>query len=103
MTLPDPIDVIAPRDGAAYDTVSFLQQMLEGTYSDGIVLEYYGLQLYSRGDADAGARIYDIYTEDGAYIETMNLSAFRTVTEIERFLDEIVAYDPSNRDEWVAR
>ncbi|AKU09894.1 hypothetical protein [Haloferax gibbonsii] len=101
MTLPDPTDVIAPRDGLPCDTASFLRQMMEGAYPDGVVLDYYGLKLYSRCHYEDGVRIYDVYTEDENYVETVNLDAFQTITEVERLLDEVVAYDPTDRDEWV--
>lgn len=102
MTLPDPTDVIAPRgEELPGDTVDFLTQMCQRAFSDGTVLEYHGLQLYSQHYED-GVPIWDVYTEDGAYIETVNLAAFQTVTEIQQFLDEAVAYDPADRDEWVS-
>jgi hypothetical protein len=65
------------------------------------VLKYYGLQLYSQHYED-GPPIWEIYTEDSVYIETINLQAFQTVTDIRQFLDEVVAYDPADRDEWVS-
>ncbi|MDS0284748.1 hypothetical protein [Haloarcula onubensis] len=102
MSLPDPTDVIAPRDDdVPYDAVDFLKEMFQESYLDGAVLEYHGLQLYSQHYED-GDPIWDVYTEDDAYIDTLNLAAFRTVTELQRFLDEIVAYDPADRDEWVS-
>ena len=103
MTLPDPTDVIAPRgNDLPYETSDFLQEMMEGAYPDGVVLDYHGLKLYSRCQYENGVRVYDVYTEDENYVETVNLNAFRTITEVEQFLDEIVAYDPDDRNEWVS-
>jgi hypothetical protein len=102
MTLPDPTDVIAPRgDDLPYETSDFLQEMMEGAYPGGVVLDSHRLQLYSRCQYENGVRVYDVYTADENYVETVNRNAFRTITEVEQFLDEIVAYDPTDRDEWV--
>ena len=103
MTLPEPTDVIAPREDLPYRTSDFLREMLEGAYPDGVVLEYHGLKLFSRCHYENGVRVFDVYTADEEYIETVNLAAYRTVTEVEEFLKEIVAYDPADRDEWVSR
>lgn len=105
MTLPDPVHVIAGggTEELPYDTADFLAEMLEGAYPDGVVLEYHGLQLYSRCHYEEGVRIFDVYTADYVYLETLNLGAFRSVTEIQHTLDEIVGYDPADRDEWVNR
>lgn len=105
MTLPDPTHVIAGdgTDELPYEPSDFLAEMLVGAYPDGVVLEYHGLQLYSRCHYDEGVRMFDVHTEDGAYLETLNLGAFRSVTEIQDTLDEIVGYDPADRDEWVSR
>lgn len=103
MALLDPTDVIAPRgDDLPHETSEFLGQMMQGAYPDGVVLEYHGLKLYSRTNYENGIRVYDVYTEDTTFIETINLNAFRTITEVKQFLDEIVAYDPDDRDEWVS-
>jgi hypothetical protein len=102
MTLPEPSDVIAPRDDLPYDTADFLGEMFVGAYPSGVVLEYHGLQLYSQHYED-GPRVWDIHAENDALIETVNLSAFQTVTEFQEFLDKIVAYDPADREEWVSR
>lgn len=56
MTLPDPSDVIAPRDDLPYDTADFLGEMFAGAYPSGVVLEYHGLQLMSRHYED-GPRV----------------------------------------------
>lgn len=98
-----PNDVIAPREDLPYQTSDFFGEMFVGANPDGTVLEYHGLQLLSRTNYDNGVRVYEIYTEDDALIEVVNLSAFRTMTEFKRFLDEIVAYNPANREEWVNR
>lgn len=100
MTLPDPTDVIAPREDTAFDTVDFFQQMFTGAYPHGTVVEYHGLQLYSEHYED-GPRVWNVYTEDGNFVETLNLEAFQTITGLQGVLDEIVAYDPDDRDEWV--
>jgi hypothetical protein len=102
MTLPDPSDVIAPRDDLPYDTADFLGEMFAGAYPSGVVLEYHGLQLMSRHYED-GPRVWDIHAENDALIETVNLSAFQTASDLEKFLDKIVAYDPDDREEWVSR
>ena len=58
MTLPDPTDVIAPRgDDLPYETSDFLQEMTEGAYPDGVVLDYHGLKLYSRCQYENGVRV----------------------------------------------
>jgi len=102
VNLPEPTDVIAPRgDDVPYETSDFLKEMFQRAYPNGIVLKYHGLQLYSQHYED-GPPIWEIYTEGGAYIETINLQAFRTITEMQQFLDEVVAYDPADRDEWVS-
>jgi hypothetical protein len=45
MTLPDPTDVIAPRgDDLPYETSDFLQEMMEGAYPDGVMLDYHLIQ-----------------------------------------------------------
>jgi hypothetical protein len=75
VTLPDPTDVIAPRgDDLPYETSDFLQEMMEGAYPDGVVLDYHGLKLYSRCQYENGVRVYDVYTEDENYVETVNLT-----------------------------
>ncbi|ERH03261.1 MAG: hypothetical protein A07HR60_00959 [uncultured archaeon A07HR60] len=103
MTLPDPTDVIAPRgDDLPYETHEFISQMIEVAYPDGVVLEYHGLKLYSHTNYENGIRVDDVYTADQNYVETVNLNAFRTITEVKQFLDEIVAYDPTDRGEWVS-
>lgn len=102
MTLPDPTDVIAPRDDAPYEPTDFLKEMFQEAYVSGVVLEYHGLKLYSQ-HYEGGRPIWDIFTEDDSYIETVNLSAFQSVSELEEFLNEIVAYDPDDREEWVSR
>jgi len=51
---------------------------------------------------EKGVRVYNVYTADENYVETVNLNAFRTITEVEQFLDEVMAYDPTDRDEWVS-
>ncbi|MFC7323270.1 hypothetical protein ACFQMF_01620 [Halorubrum rutilum] len=103
MTLPDPTDVIAPRgDDLPYETSGYLQEMMGGAYPDGVVLDYHGLKLHNRCQCKNGVPVYDIYTADENYVETVNLNAFRTITEVEQLLDEIVAYDPTDRDEWVS-
>ena len=104
MTLPDPTDVIAPREDVPYSTTDFLQEMFTGAYLTGTVLKYHSLLLYSEHYED-GPRVWDVYIDecDGqTYIETLNLEAFQTLTELEQALDEIVAYDPDDRDEWVS-
>jgi hypothetical protein len=50
-----------------------------------------------------GPRVWDIHAENDALIETVNLSAFQTASDLEKFLDKIVAYDPDDREEWVSR
>lgn len=101
MTLPDPTDVVAPREGDAYEPLDFLQEMMYGAYPVHTVLEYHGFQLYSQHLDDGTARVWDVYTAEGKFIETLNLEAFRTVTELEETLDEIVADDPADREEWL--
>ncbi|WP_230198714.1 hypothetical protein [Halopiger djelfimassiliensis] len=83
MTLPEPSDVIAPRDDLPYDTADFLGEMFANAYPDGVVLAYHGLKLYSRCQHENGVRVYDVYTEDETYIETLNLEAFQTATELQ--------------------
>jgi hypothetical protein len=103
VTLADPVDVIAPRgDDMPYDTADFLRQMMDNSYPEGTVLAYEDLRLEAGGYSDHAGNVYTVYTEDGTYIETVNLGAFRTVTELEQLLKEIVAYDPDGRDEWVS-
>lgn len=36
---------------------------------------------------------------EGTHIETLNLEALRTMTELQDVLDEIVAADPADREE----
>ena len=102
MTLPEPTDVIAPREEVPYETHEFLSQMMEGAYPYGVVLEYHGLKLYSRVDDDQVRNVWDVHAEEGGLIEVLNLDAFQTITDLEQALDEIVAYDPADRDEWVS-
>lgn len=99
---PDPADVIAPREDSPYEPVEFLKQMFTGAYPSGVVLEYYGLQLVGQHPTDE-ASIWSVHTADDTYVETLNLEAFRTVSELEELLDEMVAYDPGDREEWVNR
>jgi hypothetical protein len=101
VSLPEPTDVIAPREGVPYTPCDFLSQMLEGAYPSGVVLEYHSFKLYSHVDEDHRHNIWAVHTEEGCLIETLNLDAFRTATEIEQLLEEIVLYDPSDRTEWV--
>lgn len=102
MSLPEPTDVIAPREDVPYETHEFLSRMMEGAYPYGVVLEYHGLKLYSNVGDDQIRNVWHVYAEDGAFIEVLNLDAFQTITELEQTLDEIVAYDPTDRDEWVS-
>lgn len=102
MSLPEPTDIIAPRDDIPYDTADFLKEMFQEAYLPNTVLKYHGLQLHSQ-HYEGGIPIWDIYTEDAKYIETVNLTAFRTATDVEEFLDEIVTCDPDNRKEWKGR
>lgn len=102
MSLPEPTDVIAPRKDVPYETHAFIGQMLEGAYPYGVVLKYHGLRLYSHVDDDHRQNVWEIYTDDGDLIEVLNLDAFRTATALKHLLDEIVAYDPSDRSEWVS-
>lgn len=102
MTLPDPTDVIAPRDDVPIDTVDFLRDLFQEAYLQGTVLKYHGLLLYSQHLED-GLPVWDVYTADEEYVETLNLAAFQTVTDLHRQLEEIRAYDPVDREEWVSR
>lgn len=58
-------------------------------------------KLYSHVDEDHRHNVWAVHTEEGSLIETLNLDAFRTATEIEQLLEEIVLYDPRDRTEWV--
>jgi len=102
VTLPEPTDVIAPREGMPYRPCDFFNQMLEGAYPSGVVLEYHGFKLYSHVDDEQRHNIWGVHTAEGQLIETLNLDAFRTATALEQLLEEIVLYDPRDRDEWVS-
>ena len=77
MTLPEPTDVIAPREGMPYRPCDFFSQMLEGAYPSGVVLEYHGFKLYSHADAEQRHNIWGVHTAEGQLIGTLNLDAFR--------------------------
>lgn len=98
----EPTEVIAPREGLPHDRIDFLREMLQGSYAAGATLEYHGFELHCHHE-EGGARVWSIYNPDGVFIETVNLEAFRTVTELEAFLDKLVAYEPADRMGWKAR
>lgn len=103
MTLPDPTDVIAPRDEHGFQSVDFLQEMFTGAYGYLAIVQYYGFKLECH-HYEEGPRVWNVYTADEEqYIETLNLEAFRTVTDLEAFLDELVDVDPDDREEWVSQ
>jgi|GEM_PF-6310516 len=97
----EPTDVIAPRDGLAYEPHDFLSEMLQGAYADGVVLEYHGLELQCQ-KFEGGPHTWTVWGESGL-IETINLDAVATITELQAILDEIVAYGPADREEWINR
>lgn len=101
MSLPEPTDVIDPREDVPYSTFDFLTQMMEGVYPHGVALEYHDLVLISQVDDAQTTNVWHVHVEDGPMIESLNLDAFRTATELEEALDEIVAYGPADREEWV--
>lgn len=88
----------APRDGPGASTIEFVAEMLAGAYAHGAEVEYFGYTLCMEG---AETVLWKVYTDDGRFIEALNLSAFRTTTEVIGVLDEIVAVNPDDRQEWV--
>jgi hypothetical protein len=101
MTLPDQFDTIAPRDGQAYAPAEVLREMFVNAHTADTVLTYYDLQL-QRQFVDGPGRVWDVYTAEDTYIETLNLDAYRTVSELEDTLKELAACDPGDRADWVA-
>lgn len=103
MTRPEPTDVIAPRDDLPYTPVDFLREMFICAYPTGVILEYHGLRLHSHGFPEDGLSVWEVCTENDVFIESVNVSAFRSMTAFVEFLDEIGACDPDDREEWVNR
>lgn len=98
----DDIDeVIAPRDDKPWETHEFLQQMMVGAYGHGYTVEFRGFELQNHSH-DGAPRVWDVYGDEG-YVDTLNLEAFRSVTDLETHLETIVAYDPADHEEWINR
>ena len=74
--------------------------MFADVHTPDTVLTYYDLQLQYRF-ADGAGRVRDVYTADDTYIETLNLDTYRTVSELEDTLQELVACDPDDRADWL--
>ncbi|ELY96698.1 hypothetical protein C482_15026 [Natrialba chahannaoensis JCM 10990] len=102
MSLPESADVIASGEDVPYWTFDFITQMMEGAYPHGVALEYHDLVLISQVDDARTTKVWHVHAEDGPVIESLNLDAFRTATELEETLDEIVTSDPADREEWVS-
>lgn len=101
MTSDDVDEVIAPRDGKPYEPHDFLAEMLRGAYASGTVLEYFGVELQCQKYED-GPRAWDVWGEEN-WVETINLDAVQTVSELQEILNDFVAYRPANREEWEER
>ncbi|QLG49103.1 hypothetical protein [Natrinema halophilum] len=98
----DPDIVIAPRPDLYRGGLDFYREMLEGAFPPGVILDHHGFHLESHHH-ESGPRVWSIYSPEGAFVETLNLETFRTLSELESFLNELVAYGPADREEWVSR
>ncbi len=101
MSLLELTDVIAPCENISHLTFDFLTQMMESASTYGVALEYHDLVLISQVDDGRTTNVWHVHAEDGPMIESLNLDAFRTATELEEALNEIVAFDPADREKWV--
>ncbi|MDS0220879.1 hypothetical protein NDI54_05860 [Haloarcula sp. S1AR25-5A] len=100
MSLKEPTLTIAPPQDH-WETVDHLRDMFQGAYPYGNVVAFHGLRLECQ-DGDIGPGVWEVYTAECAYVETLNLAAFRTATELHDVLLDIVACDPDDREDWVA-
>jgi len=96
----DPKVTLAPTEGQ-WDTVDYLRELFHGRYQYGDVVAFHDLRLECR-DGDVGPGVWGVYAAEGGYIETLNLKAFQTVTELQEFLLDMTACDPDDREDWVA-
>lgn len=94
----EPTAVIAPADEALGNPDDHLREVFLGAYREGVVLEYHGFRLVCESRTP---RVWDVDSPEGYYVETLNLEAFRTATELQSVLDAIVAAAPTDREEWV--
>lgn len=96
--------VIAPLpDYLPWSELEVMGELLAGVYAHGAELAYHEYVLTNVGDPEVGNVWYVGYpTETGErLLEYLNLAAFRDVTALQTYLDELVAVGPSCRGEWL--
>lgn len=97
-------DVIAPlADGLPWTELEALGELVAGIYQRGTVVQYHEYELTNLGQPKVGNVWRVGYpTDDGeSFIEILNLAGFRSVTELQEYLDDLVAVGPTTRVEWL--
>jgi len=100
VSLKEPKVTMAPTEDH-WETHDYLRELFHGAYQYGDVVAFHGLRLECH-DGDTGPGVWEVYAAEGGYLETVNLAAFQTATELHDLLLEIVACDPEDREDWVA-
>ena len=100
----DDYDVIAPLDeDLPWTELEALGELLAGIYRPGTVVRYHDYELTNLGQQEVGNVWRVGYRGDDGerFVEILNLAGFRSVTDLQDYLDELVAVGPTTRAEWV--
>ena len=97
-------DVIAPlADDLPWTELEALGELVAGIYQHGTAVRYHDFELTNLGEPEVGNvwRVGYPTDEGESFIEILNLAGFRSVTELQEYLDDLVAVGPTTREEWV--
>lgn len=83
---------------------------IEGMYENGSMMsaghtvDYRNLTLQKSGDVFGPEHTeYKVINEEGYMVESVTVSAFDSVADLEEFLDEIADYNPDSIKDWLNR
>lgn len=71
--------------------------------SNGESLEYRGLTVEKVDWPHPEHTEYAVLNEDGEKVESLTISAYVDVDDLENYLDEIADYGPENLEDWLNR
>jgi hypothetical protein len=104
MTKENPVDMIAPRQASEPgEPIDILSTLLAGAYDHGVWLGYHSLRLYMVGVPDR-LNVWEVqFPNRVTPVDVLNCNAFRSAVELQYYLDDLRAVDPTGYDEWRQR
>ena len=71
--------------------------------ANGESLDYRGLTVEKVDWPHPEHTEYGVFNEDGEKVESLTISAYDSVDDLENYLDEIADYGPENLEDWTSR